>query len=452
MTRADERGREPGDPDATVRTGRRRVLDTVVRRRGDLVVMAATVLGLAPGFMVPFVASLVLDAADADILLLGYAIALFLMTVVGVAVEANTVAEYGRHPSRVTLRFSSNFGIYLLKVLAAAGLVALVAVPVLTLVYGAHLVPGALSGVVLPFAVTGLLAAVSASFSGVTAARGGTTICVASYGLRAIPALATMALVDGAGPTLIAWAFVGGELLRCGALAFAAHRREPAEVVPGDGRWQIHGALWQTLSSSGSQASPAVDRYFLTQGGAGYVAAYEIADKAYYAGYQLMTGGLLLKRMADWGDLSARGRREARRIVLADARSLIGLSLLVAPATIGAILVGLWLGVVPDSWSTGLSWSVILAAGLPLGVLHLMCSRLLVTLRQQWKLMPLTVVGIVANLALDIVFFWAYGPVGIVIATLGTKLFTATAYGITCALALRKLPVTPDAADPAPSP
>jgi len=74
-----------------------------------------------------------------------------------------------------------------------------------------------------------------------------------------------------------------------------------------------------------------------------------------------------------------------------------------------------------------------------------------VTLQQQWKLMPLTVVGIVTNLVLDIVFFWAYGPVGIVISTLGTKLFSATAYGITCALALRRLPTAPEtpAADPA---
>ena len=427
------------------------MINVVRERRGDLVVMAATVLGLAPGFMVPFVASTFLGGADADILLLGYAIALFLMTVVGVAVEANTVAEYGRHPTRVTLRLSSNFGSYLLKVLAAVTLVALVAVPVLTLVYGAHLVPGALSGVVLPFAVTGIVASISATFSGVTAARGGTTICVASYGLRAIPALATMVVVDGVGPTLVAWSFLVGELFRCGVLAAAAHRLHARATAEPEGRWQIHGALWQTLSTSGSQASPAVDRYFLTMGGVGNVAAYEIADKAYYAGYQLMTGGLLLKRMADWGDLAARGRREAQRIIFADARTLVGLSLVVAPATIGAIVAGLALGVIPDSWAKGLSWSIILAAGLPFGILHLMCSRLLVTLQQQWKLMPLTVVGIVTNLVLDIVFFWAYGPVGIVISTLGTKLFSATAYGITCALALRRLPTAPEtpAADPA---
>ena len=445
MTRRDA-------PQAPARVGRRPVIDAVRRRRGDLVVMAATVVGLAPGFMVPFVASLVLGGADADILLLGYAIAQFLMTVVGVAVEANTVAEYGRHPTRVTLRLSSNFGFYLVKVVGAATLVALVAVPVLVLVYGAHLAHGALSGVVLPFAATGVVAAVSASFSGVTAARGGTAICVASYGLRAIPALATMAFVAHAGPALIAWSFLAGELLRCGLLAVVARRREVPSAPEPDGRWQVHGALWQTLASSGSQISPTVDRYFLTLGGVGNIAAYEIADKAYYAGYQLMTGGLLLKRMAGWGDLSARGRQEAQRIVLADARTLVGLSLLVAPATIGAILVGLALGVVPDSWSKGLTWSIILCAGLPLGILHLLGSRLLVTLRQQWKLMPLTVVGIVANLVLDIVFFWAYGPVGIVISTLGTKLFSASAYGITCALALRRLPAIPEthAVDAAP--
>lgn len=443
-----------GASQAPARVGRHPVIEAVLRRRGDLVVMLATVVGLAPGFMVPFVASIVLDGTDADVLLLGYAIAQFLMTVVGVAVEANTVAEYGRHPSKVMLRLSSNFGLYLVKVVAAATLVALVAVPALMLVYGAHLTHGALSGVVLPFAVTGVAAAVSASFSGVTAARGGTAICVASYGLRAIPALATMAFVPHAGPALIAWSFLAGEVLRCVVLAVVARRREVPSAPDPDGRWQVHGALWQTLASSGSQISPTVDRYFLTMGGVGNIAAYEIADKAYYAGYQLMTGGLLLKRMAGWGDLSARGRQEAQRIVLADARTLVGMSLVVAPATIGAILVGLALGVVPDSWSKGLTWSVILCAGLPLGILQLLGSRLLVTLRQQWKLMPLTVVGIVANFVLDLVFFWAWGPVGIVISTLGTKLFAASAYGIACAVALRKLPATPEthAVGPAPTP
>jgi peptidoglycan biosynthesis protein MviN/MurJ (putative lipid II flippase) len=105
---------------------------------------------------------------------------------------------------------------------------------------------------------------------------------------------------------------------------------------------------------------------------------------------------------------------------------------------------------VPDSWSIGLLWAAILCVGLPLGIVHLLLSRLLVVLRQQWKLLPLTCVGVVANLVLDIVFFLAFGPVGIVLSTVGTRLFSVTAYGLVCAAALRRIPEISNDLHPAP--
>jgi hypothetical protein len=418
-------------------------------RRDELVVLVATVLGLAPGFMVPFVASIVLPAADADVLLLGYAITLFLTTVVGLAVEANTIGEYGRCPTPVRWARSSTFGAYTLRLLLASAGVVVVVAPLLTWVYSANRGPGALIMIAWPFALTGFVATVSGLFSGVVAARGGARWCVGSQSLRSLPALTCMLAVPGAGVVVVAWCFVLGEVLRAGTLGALALRRPGNALPEAEDQWQSRGALWQMLSTSGSQVSPAVDRWFLTLGGPGSIAAYEIADKAFYAGYQLITGGLLLRRMAAWGNLEARGGTAARRMVLADVRRLAGVGLLVAPLVVGAIAVALVVGLVPDSWSTGLLWAAILSVGLPLGIVHLLLARLLAVLRQQWKLLPLTVVGVVANLVLDIVFFLAFGPIGIVVSTVGTRLFSVTAYGLVCAAALRRIPEIPTDIHPA---
>jgi Na+-driven multidrug efflux pump len=416
--------------------------------REELVVLGATVLGLAPGFMVPFVASVVFSAADADVLLLGYAIMLFLTTVVGLAVEANTIGEYGRHPT--LLRWArSQFTAYSGRLLLASAGVVVVVAPLLTWVYSSNRGPSELAVIAWPFALGGFVAAVSGLFSGVVAARGGTRWCVGSMSLRALPALTVMLTVPQPGIVLIAWCFVLGEVLRAGALAALALRR-PGDAPPDAAEpWQARGALWQMLSTSSSQVSPAVDRWFLTLGGPGSIAAYEIADKAFYAGYQLVTGGLLLRRVAAWGDLEARGRTAARRVVVADARRLAGIGLLVAPFAVGAIAVALVLGLVPDSWSTGLMWAAILCVGLPLGIVHLLLSRLLVVLRQPWRLLPLTFVGLASNLVLDIVFFLAFGPIGIVLSTVGTRFVVVTAYVFMCAAAMRRIPEHPTDIHPA---
>jgi hypothetical protein len=409
-------------------------------RREEFIVFGATVLGMAPGFMVPFAASIVLPAADADVLLLGYAIMLFLSTVVGLAVEANTIGEYGRRPTRVRWSWSSNFGGYTRRLLLVSAGIVVVVAPLLTWVYSSNRGPGALVVIAWPFALAGFVATVTGLFSGVVVARGGASWCVGSQSLRALPALTYMLALPEPGMVAIAWCFVFGEVLRASALGALALRRPDNAVPEADEQWQSRGAMWQMLSTSGSQVSPAVDRWFLTLGGAGSIAAYEIADKAFYVGYKLVTGGLLLRRMAAWGNLDARGRTAARRMVVADARQLAGVGLLMAPVAVGAVAAALAVGLVPDNWSTGLLWAAILCVGLPLGIVHLLLSRLLVVLRQQWKLLPLTCVGVVANLVLDIVFFLAFGPVGIVLSTVGTRLFSVTAYGLVCAAALRRIP------------
>src|SRR5215207_2698738 len=126
-------------------------------RREELLVLGATVLGLAPGFMVPFIASIVLTTADADALLLGYAITLFMTTVIGLAVEANTVGEYGRRPTRVRWSWSSNFGGYTRRLLLVSAGIVVVVAPLLTWVYSSNRGPGALVVIAWPFALAGFV-------------------------------------------------------------------------------------------------------------------------------------------------------------------------------------------------------------------------------------------------------------------------------------------------------
>ena len=82
-----------------IRRGRAR-LDARLSR-GVFLLLGTTVVGLLPGFVLPFALALALSSEMSDTLLLGYGIALFFTGVVGVPVEANTLAEYGRNPLRV---------------------------------------------------------------------------------------------------------------------------------------------------------------------------------------------------------------------------------------------------------------------------------------------------------------------------------------------------------------
>jgi hypothetical protein len=432
--------------------GRSSLLRQAIRRRraqldarlsrGVVLLLGTTVVGLLPGFVLPFALALALSSEMSDTLLLGYGIALFFTGVVGVPVEANTLAEYGRNPLRVRGAWSSPFWRYLSRATAASGVAVLVFAPLLAWIYSAG--DSGLWSVTAPMAVLSFVIAFSSAFSAVIAGRGLTTVVVGSQSLRAVPVLLALVVVTEPGIQMLAWLLVAGELLRLAVLLAVAMATDHRCEAPGHDEWRFRGSVWQMLSTSASQVSPALDRWFLAGSGvSGVITAYEVSDKVYYGGYQFITSGLLISRIARWGDLLACGRTAARAVVMRDLRVIGGTGLVVAPML--AALVGglLWSGWTPDKWDTGLQWAIVNIITLPLGVCHGLLARAIVALRKQALFIRLTVVSVTSNALLNTIWFAVLGPVGIVVSSMCTRIFIFVAYLLVVTRLIKRAPVAP---------
>ena len=437
-------------------SGRSSLLRQAIRRRraqldarlsrGVVLLLGTTVVGLLPGFVLPFALALALSSEMSDTLLLGYAIALFFTGVVGVPVEANTLAEYGRNPLRVKGTGSSPFWRYVIRATAASGVAVLVFAPLLAWIYSAG--DSGLWSVTAPMAVLSFVIAFSSAFSAVIAGRGLTTVAVGSQSLRAGPVLLALVVVTEPGIQMLAWLLVAGELLRLAVLLAVSMATDHRCEAPGHDEWRFRGSLWQMLSTSASQVSPALDRWFLAGSGvSGVITAYEVSDKVYYGGYRFITSGLLISRVARWGDLLACGPSAARAVVMRDLRVIGGTGLVVAPML--AALAGglLWSGWTPDEWDIGLQWAIVNIITLPLGVCHGLLARAIVALRKQALFIRLTAVSVTSNALLNVIWFALLGPVGIVVSSMCTRIFIFVAYLLVVTRLIKRAPVAPAAQD-----
>jgi hypothetical protein len=414
--------------------------------RGVVLLLGTTVVGLLPGFVLPFALALALSSEMSDTLLLGYGIALFFTGVVGVPVEANTLAEYGRNPLRVRGARSSPFWRYVSKVTAASGVAVLVFAPLLAWIYSAG--GSGLWSLTAPMAVLSFVNAISSVFSAVIAGRGLTAVVVGTQSLRAGPVLVAVVLVTDPGIQMLAWLLVAGELLRLAVLLALSMSTDRRCGTPGYHEWRFRGSLWQMLSTSASQVSPALDRWFLAGSGVGgVITAYEISDKVYYGGYRFISSGLLISRVARWGDLLAGGQNAARAVVMRDLRVIGGAGLVLVPML--AALAGglLWSGWTPDEWDTGLQWAIVNIITLPFGLCHGLLARVIVALRQQTVFIRLTAVSVTSNAVLNTVWFAVLGPVGIVVSSMCTRILIFVAYLLVVTRLLKRAPVAPAAQD-----
>ena len=422
----------------SIRRGRARL----VARRGVVVLLGTTVVGLLPGFVMPFALALVLSSDMSDTLLLGYGIALFFTGVIAVPVEGNTLAEYGRSPLRVRGARSSPFWRYVCRATAASGVAVLVFTPLLAWIYSAD--DKGLWSVIVPMAVLSFVSAFSAVFSAVVAGRGLTTVVVGLQSLRGGPILVALVVVTEPGIQLLAWLLVAGELLRLAVLMGVSMSTDDRCAAPGHDEWRFGGSVWQMLSTSASQVSPALDRWFLAGSGvSGVITAYEVSDKVYYAGYRFITSGLLISRIARWGDLLACGRTAARAVVMRDLRVIGGTGLVVAPM-LAALAGGLvWSGWTPDKWDTGLEWAIVNIVTLPLGVCHGLLARAIIALRKQALFIRLTAVSVTSNALLNTIWFAVLGPVGIVVSSMCTRIFVFVAYLLVVTRLINRTPLAP---------
>lgn len=397
----------------------------------DLLTSSASVLALAPGFILPFAATWSLGVDQSDRLLLAMGVSTTLTNVIGNAIEVNSVAEFGRfeanhlYPSKCALRsYRVRIGTFALSVTLSLGTLLIVLYSLNVADRGDFWVLGA-SALLVP-----LVGSAASIRSGRLIAMGFAQDSVVLQGLRgAVPLLVVLA---APGLSLVAYVFgyALGEGLRFLLLGCVIqHRMGPRESST-EGL-ETRGILWQASSVGIAQGGPVTDRFFLARS-SGAISTYEMADKLYFACSQFLNLSLLLRRFGRWASYSDLRVEDFRMRLRKDARYLLGAG--IALALFGNA--ALWLIArtvpMPAEWERSIVWAQILLISLPAGIGIMAGGRVLVILRRQKWLFWLSSITLVGNAVLDAVFYYAIGPVGVPVATVIVRLLSVAAYFVCC--------------------
>lgn len=398
----------------------------------DLSSAIAAVVGSLPGFTLPFVAALVLSPRGSDVLLLAVSVAVTQAVIVSSAVDLTTIAEYGRLLGRGAEPSASALRAYRWRVLRFALLLTVLVTPVLAAAYASR-VPdrGEFIGLVAMAAAAPVLGALASMLSGECVARGAPVVPVAVQAMRSlVPAMLLIAW-PGAPLWLVAASLPVGEAVRGVILLVSCRRLRRAQVGAKQeyaDELPAHGLLAQAASSGVTQLGPAVDRLFLASSGAGYISAYEMADRLMYAAAQFFSLTFVYRRVATWARLPAMEGDKARRMLRRDARTLgIAVAVLTVAGVLGCVA-ALTSGLLPANWTQGFWWGTLVMLSVPAHGFNVVGTRMLVVSRKQHLMLWIAIATVVLNAALDAVFYWWLGPIGIVVATVVVRWVMAGVY------------------------
>jgi peptidoglycan biosynthesis protein MviN/MurJ (putative lipid II flippase) len=264
--------------------------------------------------------------------------------------------------------------------------------------------------------------------SGECIARGAPVTPIAVQATRSmVPALVLVAWPH-APVVVIAAMLPVGEAVRAGVLGTACRRLRMRQEGEATGDLLPHGLVAQSVSSGVTQLGPAVDRSFLAASGAGSVSSYEMSDRLMYAASQFFTMTFIYRRVAVWARLPTMEDRQARGVLRGDARTLGGLALALTLAAASACVIALASGLLPPDWRTGFWWGALVMLSLPAHLFNVVGTRLLVIGRRPRPMLWIAVATALVNAAMDALFFWLLGPVGVVLATVLVRWTMAGVY------------------------
>lgn len=398
-------------------------------RRTDFATLIIAVVGAVPGLLLPFAISATFDLTSSDLLLLALSVTVTTGALVGSAIEINSIAVIGRYLGNGTHPSARRLWAFRFRGLLYGLVIALVVTPILVVVYGSRMPDiGTFVSVVVILTFAPIIGGYSSSVSGEAIALGQAHWAV---GLQAMKSLVPFVVVLGWGDValhVVAVAYVCGEVARAIALTLVcryAGKRLELE------REHVHlataGLLWQSSAMAVAQAQPVVDRTFLV-GEPGQVSSYEMGDKLMQAGAQLVTMGLLQRRIGAWSRLRAMSAADASTMFRRDARTVGVGAVLVAALLAVACIIASTLPIIPDEWRTGILWGAILSASIPTLIVTVAGSRLLVVAERQKLLIWFAVGGVVLTLAADLLLFAALGAVGIILAAVIVRAILACVY------------------------
>lgn len=406
------------------------------KRGTDLKTVVATVIAMVPGFLFPFLLTLRVSPQDSDSLILALSIMTTLVSVMGSSIELNTVSEFGRQLTDSSRPGPEAMRSYIRRIqFFGFAAVAVIGV-VLTTVYSLSMsnwTPSflALCAVML---IAPIAAIYSSLNSGIMIGAGNAVAPIASQALRPALPIVLLLVVPDANLVFFAIGFGLGEIGRWIFLSHLRRRKLEARSPVGADALETRGMIWQATSASVSQGAPAVDRIFLNGAPAGFISAYELTDKIYFAAIQFLNYGFLIRRVGRWSRIPKMTRVQGRGILRRDLIFLVSVASALSLLSMLMLYAASFFPI-PDIWRTSSGWAMILMLTAPLTVWSSSASRLLIIARKQRYLLWFSVLTITVNLALDIILFSYCGAFGIILATAGTRLLSAIMY----ALVLRKV-------------
>ncbi len=408
-------------------------------KRGRAGQTLAAGVSLAPGFVFPFVLAIQLSTESSDLFLLASSLIVTLASVVGSAIEVNTVVQMGRVLSRQREISHAERRRYRKRQLFFAVWVSVGLGAVLTLVYGVRVYandPGLFILVACVCMLVPIFGSSASVRSGELIARGNSIAPVLLQSFRTVPPLCIVLLFPGVHPVGVATALCFGEVCRVLLLEMIL-RRMPTVSETFEHERLVHaGTGIQALSSASTQAGPVTDRFLLGPI-TGSITAYEIADKIFYACFQFVNMSMVVTKLRVWSGIRSMDPYKARILIRRDMRNLSLTCAVVVGSGVGVLWGASTAGIVPDSWAEGVKWACIGLSAFPFAIGTFVCSRFLVIAGGQALMMWLSIIVTVSNIAVNWLLISMMGPIGV---PLGTALVRVAAFVIYLFVCLKVVP------------
>lgn len=388
------------------------------------------ILAMLPGFLLPFVLTVILGPQVSDPFFLAISVSLILTNILGNTVELNSIVQIGRVSARTGTISRRAVRQYRRQVRKFLTVTSLLGGATLITVYSVSILPQNLSS----FVTVAVIALAIPLVGGEASTRSGQLI---ACGRQHIPILMQSArslaplLVVIVWPTASAYILVGsmvtGEIIRLVVLHFLAVRVEKTDFSDAV-TLETRGLQVQSISTSAVQLAPVADRMFLSSAPTGSLSAYELADKVFFAAAQFLNLGYLVGRVQRWSGLRSAPRSEGVRNLRRDLMVLMGVSAASSVLAVAILFLLQALVQLPEEWQQGLQWSQWILLSLPFALVSMACSRLLVVAGRQNLLLWFAASIAATTILADWILFSFLGAIGILAAGVIVRLLASVVY------------------------
>lgn len=388
------------------------------------------VLAMLPGFLLPFILTVILGPRVSDPFFLAISVSLILTNVLGNTIELNSVVQIGRVLARTGTVSRRAVRRYRRKVRKFVMISTLLGGAILIFVYSISILPEIRSSFVIVAVIAlaiPLVGGEASTRSGQLIACGRQEIPILMQATRSLAPLLIVIMWPTASVYILAVSMVAGEIIRLVVLHFLAVRVEES-ALGATTTLETRGLIVQSISTSAVQLAPVADRLFLSSAPTGSLSAYELADKVFFAGAQFLNLSYLVGRVQRWSGLRSVPRSDGDQILRRDLMVLVGFSAVSSVLAVSSLFLLQALVSLPEEWQQGLQWSQWILLSLPFALVSMACSRLLVVAGRQNLLLWFAAFITAATILADWILFSFWGAIGIPLAGVIVRLLTSVVY------------------------